>query len=180
MRAALIAITASALASMTVRIAAAEQWTAYLRHVGPLAIGMTMNDVRRALDDADAHLAFGDRAPDDADCAYVESPRLPTGVLPMFEDGKLVRIDVFKQSPARTASGARIGDSEHRIVALYKRTGRVEIHPNAYMQNDGNDVVWHPRSSADAGLGLRFITHQGVVMSYSVGTLQAISLIEGC
>src|SRR5690348_8800520 len=68
---------------------AAQPWTVYLHHSGPLAIGMTMDDARKALGDPRAHLASGEADPDDAECSYLESPQLPTGFTVIFQHGKL-------------------------------------------------------------------------------------------
>ena len=159
---------------------AAQAWTVYLHHSGPLAIGMTVDDARKALGDPRAHLAFGEADPDDAECSYLESPQLPTGFTVIFQHGKLTRMDVWGKSDIRTASGAHIGEAEDQVVATYRREGRVEVSPHPYLQPDGHFVEWHPRSATDAGLSLLFETMDGRVTSYRVGLVPAVAMIEGC
>jgi hypothetical protein len=159
---------------------AAQNWTVYLHHSGPLAIGMTVDEARKALGDADAHLAFGDREPDDAECSYLESPRLPAGLTVIFQNGKLTRMDVWGSSDIHTASGAHIGEDESQVIATYRREGRVDVSPHPYLQQEGHYVEWHPRSATDSGLSLLFETMDGKVTSYRFGLVRAVAMIEGC
>ena len=65
----LASVFALLFSTMARQLQAASDWTEYLHHVGPPTIGMTVDDARKAFGDPDAHLAFGDREPDDAACS---------------------------------------------------------------------------------------------------------------
>jgi hypothetical protein len=169
-----------AILAIAAHLEATSDWTVYLHHAGPLTIGMSVDEARRALGDRDAHLAFGDREPDDAECSYLESTQLPKGLTVIFQRGMLTRMDVWGKSDIHTASGAHIGENEGQVIATYRREGRVDVSPHPYLQEDGHYVEWHPRSTADAGLSLLFETMDGKVTSYRFGLVRAVAMIEGC
>jgi hypothetical protein len=158
---------------------ASNAWTVYLRKAGPLRIGMSISEVRRELQDSKAFLAYGsmDPEPDDAECAYLESGRIPKHVGLMFQNGKLVRIDVYERG-IRTASGAQVGDSESRIKRLYPN--RIKVEPHHYSPESGHYLNYLPSKRGDSGYGMVFETDNGVVTSFRVGTDAAIALVEGC
>ena len=142
---------------------------------------MTLGEVRRALGDTKAFLAWDsvekpDR--DDAECAYLQTKRLPHGLRPMFQRGLLVRIDV-DASGLRTRSGIGVGDTEARIGRVYE--GHLTIEPHRYtFETGGHYVNYRPFDDADKGYGMVFETHKGRVTQFRIGTLAAIALVERC
>ncbi len=153
------------------------EWTVYLRRAGPIRIGMSVVDVRRVLNDPDAHLAWGDSEPDNSECAYLQSTHKPKQLEFMFQKGKLVRIDVEERG-VQTSSGAEVGDSEDRIKELYK--DRLQVEPHFYSPEHGHYLNYIPVESVDRPFGMVFETFDGVVTSYRIGTRAAIALVEGC
>src|SRR5882762_2233097 len=109
----------------------ATQWTVFLSHAGPIRYGMSIAEARDALHDPSA-------SGDSTGCSYLESSALPQGIGLMLNDGRVVRVDVFKGS-VRTASGAGIGDSEQRIDSLYRGRIKVEAHP--YTGPEGHYLI---------------------------------------
>jgi hypothetical protein len=158
---------------------AASNWTIYLRKAGPVRIGMTLAEVRVVLHDLKAYLAYGslDPEPDDCECAYLETVRIPKQIGLMFQKGRLVRIDVIARG-IHTASGAQVGDSEARIKKLYP--GRIQIEPHHYIPETGKYLNYSPANPLDRDYGMVFETDNGVVTSFRVGTQAAIALVEGC
>src|SRR5215813_10926486 len=106
-------------------------WSVYLRHTGPLEVGMSLSDVRNVLSDPKAHLFWLEL--DDPKgvngCSYLESMALPSKVSVMFNRQRIVRIDINGGSPFKTSSGIGIGDTEERVKAVYGSRIRVEPHP---------------------------------------------------
>ena len=98
-------------------ISAASDWTINLHGAGPVRVGMTLAEVRRALNDPRAHRVGipGDSL--DA-CCYLESSAVPKALAIMFLVGRVARISVSK-SGFRAASGGEVGDTEDRIKQLY-------------------------------------------------------------
>jgi hypothetical protein len=152
-------------------------WTIYLRRAGPVRIGMTISDVRRALDDPQAHLAWVGREPDTSECAYLQSSSIPKPLGLMFQKGRLVRIEV-REPGVRTASGAGVGDTEDKIKRLY--SGRLKIEPHKYLPEKGHYLRYIPVDHADTPYELLFETDGSRVITYRTGTGEAVALVEGC
>jgi hypothetical protein len=151
-------------------------WTVYLHHSGPVRIGMSLAEVRLALNDPRANLSGNAPAVPLTECAYLESNSGPEQLGFMFAQGRVVRIDVFKMG-IRTASSVGVGDTEDKIKQLYR--GRITIEPHHYIEK-GHYLIYSPKEPADSGLGMVFETDGEKVDSFRTGTLSAIALVEGC
>lgn len=152
-------------------------WTVHLRRAGPVRIGMTVAEARRALGDAEAFLSWGERQPDNAECAYLESTGLPKSLAVMFQNGRVARIDV-NEAGIRTASGAAVDDTEEKIKRLY--AGRIKVEPHHYAPDTGHYLKYVPADPADRGYGMVFETDGGKVTTFRTGTVEAVTLVEGC
>ena len=139
---------------------------------GPLRVGMTAQEASQALG---APLEF-DRAADAQPdrCRYGRSGRLP-GVLVMFEQERLARIDLARGSSAKTDQGLGLGDRAEKVRAAYGPALHEDGHkyvapPAAYLE------AWN----ADRTRGVRYeIDQQGVVSAVYAGG-QAVNYVEGC
>jgi hypothetical protein len=153
-------------------------WTIQSRQAGPLKIGMSIAEVRRLLKDETAFLIYWeDPAPDNFECAYLESAQKPKNLGLMFQHGYLVRVDVRDRS-FRTDRGAAVGDSEDKTMALYQDTIRVQPHDS--ISKSGRYLIYEPADKEDQGYGIVFEAYSGVVTSFRVGTEAAIALSDGC
>lgn len=165
----------------TARMWAEEfDWTVHLHKFGPLHIGMSIAEVRNKLDDPKAYLEYGGpdyREPDDSECAYLQSNRIPEASGLMFQRGRLVRFDVYAPG-VQTAEGAGVGDGQEDIRKLYP--GRIVVRPHPYIPEGGNYLAYMPDDPKDRPYGMVFETDQGRVTSFRSGTRSAIALIEGC
>jgi hypothetical protein len=150
-------------------------WT--LRHdgIGPLRVGMTVDQARTAL--GDFHLVqFDPGAPADSmACGAATSTRLPAGVRVMTEGARVVRVEVDSGSIA-TAEGARIGDTEARIQQLYP--GHVTVGPHKY--TDGHYLTIRPAEASDTTHLLVFETDGRVVLHFRGGQKPQVEYVEGC
>jgi hypothetical protein len=117
------------------------------------------------------------REPDDTACGYLVSSVLPQGIDLMFQFGRLVRIDIW-EGPKATASGARIGDSESRILEIYG--DRITVRQQDYPPIGAHNMIFIPQDEADSAYSLLFETDGSVVTRYRVGTKQAVEAPEGC
>jgi hypothetical protein len=155
-------------------VSAAPDWTISLRGAGPVRVGMTVVQVRRALNDPRAHRVG---TPGDSldTCSYLESSAVPEALGIMFLAGRVARMSV-SQAGFRTASGAGVGDTEDRIKQLYP--GRITVGPHPYVS--GHYLTYRPADPADRGYGMIFETDGKKVTSFRAGTEEAIALIEGC
>lgn len=145
--------------------------------VGPLRVGMTMEEARQALGDLESLRPFAGVVEGDSAlaCQHAESSRLGAGVRVMLEGGRVVRVEVDSTRVA-TAEGARIGDTEARIEQLYP--GRVTVLPHKY--TDGHYLYVRPAASADTTRLLVFETDGRVVTRYRAGQKPQVEYVEGC
>jgi hypothetical protein len=141
--------------------------------IGPVRVGMTIDEARAALGGdftVDEPLNGG---PDD--CRYGRSGAAPEGVLFMLEQQRIVRVDVTGPGP-ETTLGARIGDSQHRVGTLY---GQIRTEPHKY--TDGRYLTVIPRAPADTLHRIVFETDSaGVVERFRGGLYPPVFYVEGC
>ena len=142
-------------------------FTAY----GPVRIGMSPKAIEIALG---AKLKRDAADADSAGCEYVASSRGYEGIGFMLINQRLARIDVSAPKVS-TLSGARVGQSQEEVLALYP--GRVKVSPHFYTAPDGDYLTM---LSHDKKHGMRFETNHGKVTVYYAGTAEAIQYVEGC
>lgn len=138
--------------------------------IGDLRAGMTYDDAVRVTPGL-RRIA----GTDSTECSYLEWPAAPPGVLVMFDEGHIARIDV-DSAGTRTAAGAQVGDKASRIDSLYQ--GRVSAMPHKY--TDGQYLVVTPPRVADSLYRLVFEVEKGVVTRYRVGLKPQVEYVEGC
>lgn len=152
-------------------------WT--LRHdgIGPLRVGMTVEEAHAALGGdfaapgPDAGVSESPEA-----CQYARSGRFPQGVRVMLEGLRVVRVEADSTALA-TAEGARIGDAEARIQQLYP--GRVTVQPHKY--TDGKYLMVRAAAPSDTTHLLVFETDAaGVVQRIRGGQKPQVEYVEGC
>ena len=146
-----------------------EGWTAQFDRVGPLRVGMSLDDLSRVL-----HQRF--QVPDDPReraCVYVSATR-PKGISLMIVDGRLARIDVTSRD-IPTIEGARVGDLEERVKHLYG--SRLNVTPHHYTAPDGHYLTI---PSEGGRFGMRFETYQGRVSMFYIGKFPEIEFVEQC
>lgn len=148
-------------------LAAGDDWSVSPAGSGPLRIGMTLAEMAPYL------TTNIDTASLDEHCDYVRAAEAPDSMLFMVESGRLVRVDVTGGSAA-TPEGARIGDSESRIVSLYPAAtrGPHKYTDGAYLTVSG--------AGADSTSKLVFETDGERVTRYRAGIAPAVDYVEGC
>jgi hypothetical protein len=143
-------------------------WTVTENGWGPIRAGMTIAEARAALGGELSE-------PANRECDHVRPPRGPEGVLIMMVDGRVARVEVSDTTVA-SAAGARVGDTEARINALYP--GRVQIGPHKYV--DGHYLVVRRGPGADSVSRLVFETDGRRVTRYRSGRFPEVEWVEGC
>jgi hypothetical protein len=93
----------------------------------------------------------------------------------MVVNGQIARVDLNDSSIA-TAEGARMGDSEQRIMQLYP--GRVTVQPHKY--TDGHYLVIRSSDPADTVHHIIFETDGNVVTAFRAGRMPEVKYVEGC
>lgn len=144
-------------------------WTVTELGIGPVRAGMTVAEARAALGGA---LTEASSAPS---CGYATSSRAPKGVNFMIVDGRIARADVRGGTTA-TAAGAKIGDTEQRVRALY--AGRIAVTPHKY--TNGHYLTVTPSNPADSAYRIVFETDSSRVTVYRSGLRPPVEWVEGC
>jgi hypothetical protein len=140
-------------------------WVVTPDGIGAVRVGMSASEaIGVTVDASDAPLT--------QTCAYVKAGRVPAGVGVMANGGVVARIDVDSGTVA-TAEGARIGDSEARIRALY--AGRVTEQPHKY--TSGRYLIVTP---ADPARRIVFETDGRVVTAFRAGRQPEVEWVEKC
>lgn len=141
------------------------------RGIGPLQAGMSLADASAALGGA----LGAPKGGDPMGCDYVDWRGAPPGVRVMIEEGRIARIDVDSGSVA-TVAGARVGDTEDRVMSLYP--GRVTVTPQKYTA--GHYLTVTPASPADSAFRIIFETEHGHVTHFRAGRRPPVEYVEGC
>ena len=138
--------------------------------IGPVRVGTTLSELNSALGEQ-LKPAY-DVNPE---CDYVDPAALPPGIALMVVRDTIVRIDVDTAGIA-TPEGAAVGDTETKILELYR--GRVEVQPHKYTGPTGHYlVVTWPTDTLHL---LIFETDGEKVVNYRAGVRPAVEYIEGC
>jgi len=110
---------------------------------------------------------------DSTQCDYAVWRGGPSGVHVMIDSGRIARVEVDSTSVA-TAAGARVGDSEERIMRLYR--GRVSVTPHEY---EGGHYLT-VGAVGDSTVAIVFETVKGRVTRYRAGRRPEVEYVEGC
>lgn len=138
--------------------------------VGPVKTGWTLAQLNAALAEQ-----LRPTFEVNEECDYVDPAALPPGIGLMIVQDTVVRIDV-DTTGIPTAEGAMVGDTEARILELYR--GRVEVQPHKYTGPEGHYLV--VRIPGDTLRLIIFETDGRKVLNYRAGFRPAVEFIEGC
>lgn len=139
--------------------------------IGPLMAGMSVARGEAILKTSLAAPAGSDSS----GCRYAAWGGGPPGLRLMIEGNDIVRVDV-DSGPVATSTGARVGDTEERILSLYP--GRVAVGPHKYTK--GHYLTVTPANPADSAFRLIFETDGKVVTRYRSGKRPQVEYVEGC
>ncbi len=145
-------------------------WVVNTRGIGKLSAGMTLKEANAAVGGT---LIIPAKL---EECDWVRVRGAPEGLLMMVQKGRISRVDIIRSSTIETGAGAKIGDSEARIKALYP--GRVAVESHAY--TDGHYLVVTPPAAADSSFRIVFETDGQKVLRYRSGLMPAVEYVEGC
>jgi hypothetical protein len=160
----------SAPASSTGSAASPSSWTVSLAGLGPIRAGQSLAAVGTTLGEQFHTAGKGREA-----CDHVHSAKLPVGVKLMVQGDTVVRVEI-DSATVRTAEGARVGDTEQSVLAMYK--GRVTTQPHKYTGPTGHYLVVD--DPADPQHRIVFETDGARVTTYRAGNRAAVDLVEGC
>ncbi|GAB4276596.1 MAG: hypothetical protein Fur0025_01880 [Oscillatoriaceae cyanobacterium] len=151
-----------------------EQSQVYIKGIGQVMVGMTVSEASRA---ANRRLVSTGDSGGGSSCFYVTPEGGPSDVRFMVTEGRISRVDIWRNSRVSTLSGARIGDTEARIKALYP--GKIQVSPHKYVPG-GHYLTFVPTDRADRNYRLVFETNGNQVTQYRTGKLPEVEFVEGC
>ena len=149
-----------------------------LDRFGPVRVGMTVEEATRA-GGVPLRLAGDSFGTIESGCAHVVPEGGPEGVGFMVVEGKIVRIDVWREGKVTTLSGAANGMTQAQIEALYP--GKIEVTLHKYVGEKARYLTFVPQDRADSNYRLIFETNQmGRVVQFRAGQLPEVAWVEGC
>lgn len=143
--------------------------------IGSIRVGMTVAQASQA--SGIKLVSSGDYI--EKSCYYVQPQGAPKGLSFMVTEGRIARVDVDAKSSVTTLSGAKIGDTEARIKALYP--GQIKVTPHKYTGDSGGHYLTYvPKDQSDRNYRLVFETDGKRVTTFRAGKLPEVEYIEGC
>ena len=179
-----------AIACLTSPLLAQPQLTAQSKltidGIGPIRVGMTVAQAEKS---ANVTLVEkGGRA--GTSCYHLWPTTGPQGlgfmvISPREEkqilrnQDRIARVDVFNDSRITTPRGAKIGNTEAQIKALYP--GQIQVTPHQYTGSQGGHyLTFIPKDAADKNYRIVFETLKDRVTQFRSGKLPEVEYVEGC
>ena len=150
-----------------------DQSQVYIKGIGQVMVGMTVPQASTA---ANRRLVVSGGG-GGSSCFYVIPEGGPSDVRFMVTEGRISRVDISGSSRVTTSTGARIGDTEDRIKALYP--GQIQVSPHKYVPG-GHYLTFVPTDRAERSYRLLFETNGNQVTKYRTGKLPEVEFVEGC
>ncbi|WP_375505533.1 hypothetical protein [uncultured Nostoc sp.] len=171
-----LGIVTVALSSLTVGTVIAQtkltnQSKLFINGVGQVRVGMTVSQAAKA---AGTKL-IGDSA--NNNCYYVKPEWEPKNLGFMVTEGRISRVDVWRDGKITTLKGAKIGDTEARIKSLYP--GQIKVTPHKYVEG-GHYLTFIPKDQSDQNYRVIFETDGKRVTQSRSGKLPEVEFVEGC
>ncbi|HEX2053547.1 MAG TPA: hypothetical protein VHJ78_07490 [Actinomycetota bacterium] len=159
-----------------------------LTSVGPVVVGMTIEQISAAAGVALTRQPDFDQAMAEKNCAYVSPSTIPGYIPPpdsgnksplafMIVDGKLARIDILGGDFA-TAQGIKVGSEEKAVIDAY---GNGEpLPPRAFIGPPYRYLTATPKEEEDKNYRMVFESDGAKVVNYRVGQLPQVENRQGC
>ena len=170
-----IIIGAIALFPLNIPASAQSQITnqskVFINGIGSVKVGMTIAEASKAAGTKLVRERYGDYQ-----CSYYNLQNGTKDIGFMVTKGRIARVDVSKGSIS-TASGARIGNTEAQIKALYP--GQIKVSEHAYTDK-GHYLTFVPRDKSDKNYRIVFETDGKRVTEFHSGKIPEVGFVEGC
>lgn len=168
-----LAFSTLAISTVFAQAKLTNQSKVYINGIGSVRVGMTIAEASKA---AGIRLRKNGYEPN-ASCFYVTPQGEPKGIGFMVETGRISRVDVWESKSITTLKGAKIGDTEARIKALYP--GQIQVTPHKYVPN-GHYLTFVPKDAEDKNYRVVFETDGKRVTRFRAGQIPAVEYVEGC
>jgi hypothetical protein len=172
-----------AIASVNAQSRLSEQSKLAIDGIGPIRVGMTISQAEKS-----AGIRLVQKSPNISGCYHVYPQNGPANLGFMVighqqenrsvrERDRIARVDVWRNGRIMTVSGAKNGDTEARIKALYP--GKITVTRHKYDGN-GHYLTFTPQDPEDRNYRLIFETDGKRVTQFRSGKLPEVAYIEGC
>jgi hypothetical protein len=146
--------------------------------IGPIRIGMTVNEASRS---AGVRLiktkGGGDRTGRTEPCASFEVQGGPKGIDFIARDGRIISVYISNER-VTTMKGIKIGDYEEKILKVYPPQ-QIQV-TRLRISRGVSRFTFIPRDATDKNYRLVFDTYENRVSGFRSGTLPEIEDIESC
>jgi hypothetical protein len=163
-----------------------EQSKVTIDGIGPIRVGMTVAEAEKSANVT--LIEKGGRA--GTGCYYLWPKTGPQGLGLMVisrreekpilrNQDRIARVDIFKNNRITTLRGAKMGDNETQIKALYP--GQIRVTPHQYTGSQGGHyLTFMPKDATDQGYRIVFETLKGRVTQFRSGRMPEVEFVEGC
>ncbi len=167
-----LAVAVVAIGATSAQTKITNQSKVAINGIGSIRVGMTVAEASRA----SGTKLVGKGEPS---CYYVQPQGAPKGLGFMVTGGRIARVDVYENKNITTLSGAKIGDTEARIKALYP--GQIKVSPHNYTADSGGHyLTFVPKDKSDRFYRVVFETDGKRVTTFRAGKLPEVEFVEGC
>lgn len=167
-----VVITVVAIGATSAQTKITNQSKVAINGIGGIRVGMTVTEASIA----SSTKLVGKGEPS---CYYVQPQGAPKGLGFMVSEGRIARVDVYENKNITTVSGAKIGDTEARIKALYP--GQIKVTPHEYTgYTGGHYLTYVPKDKSDRNYRVVFETDGKRVTNFRAGKLPEVEYVEGC
>lgn len=171
-----LAVSVMAIAATNTPTKITNQSKLAINGIGSIRVGMTVAEASKA---SGTKLVSSGGYPDNSSCTYVQPQGAPKGIGFMVTNGRIARVDVYDNKSITTLSGAKIGDTEARIKALYP--GQIKVTPHEYTgYMGGHYLTFVPKDKSDRNYRVVFETDGKRVVNFRAGKLPEVEYVEGC
>ena len=162
--------------SVNAQVQLTEQSKLAINGIGPIRVGMTVDEASRA---AGVRLVNSISGGEEYGCLFFK-PEEPKNLNFMVTNGRIARITVMNDR-ITTIKGAKIGDTEDRIIALYPGQIQVIRAPLRVRENENSkNLTFVPKDAVDKNYRIIFETYNNKVSRFRSGKLPEVEFIEGC
>lgn len=159
-----------------------------LSNVGPVVIGMTIEQLSQAAGVPLIRQPDFDVATAEKKCAYISPGTIPGYVPPpnsgnksplafMIVDGKLARIDILG-GEFKTRAGIKVGSTEQEVQNSFGNSS--PLPPRAFIGPPYRYLTATPRQADQANFRLVFESDGAKVVQFRVGQLPQVEWKNGC
>ncbi len=144
--------------------------------IRPIKVGMTVAEASKAAGTPLVSLDVNGRPlPPNWGGYTIEPKDSPKGIFFLVVFGRIARVDLGNRQ-ITTQCGAKIGDTEARIKALYP--GQIQVTPDKYVESLHN-LTLVPKDSKDSNYRIVFKTYGSRVTSIRSGKIPEVEYVEG-